>query len=537
MSRKRKWILALGVCAALFIGGLIVAARIAAGRIEPYARETAIRYLSERFDCDVDLQKLRVRLPQTSLWRVLLTRGKGSTVHIEGEGLSMRLRAHEARVSLFSIRNFSADVDLGSLWRPPVYVSRVVVDGMNIQVPPRAHGGPPHPAAAETGKPANSADVNIAGVLIRNARLALLPGDPQRLPLDFEIQSLQLKSVKAGAPMKYDASLLNAKPPGNIYASGAFGPWRAGEPGATPIDGDYLFENADLGVFTGIAGTLDSTGHFDGQLSALNVTGEAKVPNFRLKRSDNALPLRARFTALVDGTNGNTILQPVSATLGSTRFTTSGGIIKHEANQPRAISLNMSMPDGDLRDVLRLAMKGPPFMEGRLTLESKIDIPPLAGKVREKLVLDGRFTVLDGKFLHSNIQRQIDAISKRAQGNAQDAESDAAVSHMNGAFHLEDASLRFSKLSFGIPGADLDLTGVYNLDSDAVDFGGAIKLRATVSQLVTGWKSILLRPVDRLFERNGAGTYLRIRIDGTSKAPKLGVFIAGHEITAPLPRK
>ena len=80
-------------------------------------------------------------------------------------------------------------------------------------------------------------------------------------------------------------------------------------------------------------------------------------------------------------------------------------------------------------------------------------------------------------------------------------------------------------------------TGDYNLDSDAIGFAGAIKLRATVSQLVTGWKGILLRPLDRFFERNGAGTYLRIRIEGTSKAPRLGVFIAGHEITAPLPKR
>ena len=536
-TRKWKWILALCLCAALAVGGLIVAARIAAGRIEPYARQTAIRYLSERFDSDVELQSLRVRLPQTSMWRIVLTRGKGSIVHVEGEGLSMRLRATQARISLFSARRFSADVKLDSLWRPPAIVTSVIVDGMEIHVPPRNHARAPHASVAAPANGANAPGVIFEKVVIRNAALELQPADVHRIPLRFDIQNVQFQSVKAGAAMKYDASLVNAKPPGQIYASGAFGPWRAEDPGETPLDGDYLFENADLGVFAGIAGTLDSTGHFEGQLSALNVRGEAKVPNFRLRISDNAVPLRARFTALVDGTNGNTTLQPVSATLGATHFTTSGGIIRHEADQRRAISLNMSMPDGDLRDVLRLAMKGPPFMEGRLTLDSKIDIPPLAGKVREKLVLDGRFTVLEGRFLHSSIQNQIEALSKRAQGNMPNAESDAAVSHMSGVFHMDDASLRFTKLSFGVPGADLDLAGGYNLDSDAIDFNGALKLRATVSQLVGGWKSILLRPVDRLFERNGAGTYLRVRIDGTSKTPKLGVFIAGREITAPLPKK
>jgi len=33
----------------------------------------------------------------------------------------------------------------------------------------------------------------------------------------------------------------------------------------------------------------------------------------------------------------------------------------------------------------------------------------------------------------------------------------------------------------------------------------------------------VLEPVDRLFERAGAGTYLRIRVNGTSKSPKFGL--------------
>src|SRR5581483_8060722 len=103
--------------------------------------------------------------------------------------------------------------------------------------------------------------------------------NPQRLPLTFDIQHLELRSLSPGAPMAYDAVLTNAKPPGKIHSSGSFGPWRAADPAATEVAGDDLFEKADLGVFAGIAGTLDSTGRFDGHLSALNVHGEASVPN------------------------------------------------------------------------------------------------------------------------------------------------------------------------------------------------------------------------------------------------------------------
>ena len=191
--------------------------------------------------------------------------------------------------------------------------------------------------------------------------------------------------------MKYDADLTNPKPPGQIHSVGTFGPWVADEPSATPLKGDYEFKNANLGVFTGIAGILNSTGSFEGLLSQITAKGQATVPDFRLTMANNPVPLSTQFEVLVDGTNGNTVLQPVKATLGSTRFQTSGGIIKHEGDKRRSIDLEATMPNGQLRDVLRLAMKGAPFMEGTLFLKTKISLPPLSSKVREKLRLNGTF--------------------------------------------------------------------------------------------------------------------------------------------------
>jgi hypothetical protein len=46
-----------------------------------------------------------------------------------------------------------------------------------------------------------------------------------------------------------------------------------------------------------------------------------------------------------------------------------------------------------------------------------------------------------------------------------------------------------------------------------------------VSRTVTGFKSILLRPIDPLFRRNGAGTLLPIRISGTVNQPDFGVDV------------
>ena len=536
-SRRRKWILAFGILAILIIAGLVVAGAVLSRRIEPYARQETIQYLSRRFDSDVALQVLHLRFPTTSPLRLLFTLGRGGSARLEGEGLSLRLKDRLDLAPLFVIQRFRCDVNLDSLLHPPAIVSHIVVDGMEIQIPPRA--ARPELATPQSAAQQNpsSAGVQIRKVTIRNAGLTLQPADPRRIPLRFDIQSLELQSTAPGTPMKYEASLTNAKPPGQIHATGTFGPWAAGEPGDTPVTGDYKFQQADLAVFAGIAGILHSTGTFEGKLSALTARGQASVPDFRLKMAGNPVPLSVRFTVLVDGTNGNTTLEPVNARLGSTNFTTSGGIIKHERDQPRAISLDMNMPDGDLRDLLRLALKGAPFMEGRVGLKTRIDIPPLTRKVREKLILDGRFEIRNGKFLHSTVQNQIASLSQRAQGEHDNSESGNVVSHMAGAFHLQNGIMQFRTLSFGIPGADLDLAGDYSIESEALDFGGALKLEATVSQMVTGWKKLVLRPVDRFFEKQGAGTFLRIRIDGTANAPKFAVNVAGRYLEAPIPKR
>lgn len=538
-ARKRNWIVAAGLVAVAIAVGVVLAARILSARIEPYARQAVVNYLSQRFDSDVELRALHIRVSESSPLRLALTRGRGAWARIDGEGLALRMKNRPETVPLFVVQNFRCEVSVESLLHPPVQVSQVFVEGMEIQIPPREER-PPVSASDGSQGGGSSPGVRIAKVIIQRAGLTLQPRDPKRFPLRFDIQRLVLESIGAGAPMKYDAALTNAKPPGQIHSTGTFGPWQAAEPGDTPLAGDYQFDKADLGVFAGIAGILNSTGSFEGKLSALTARGEATVPDFRLRMTGQPVPLAVRFTALVDGTNGNTTLQPVAATLGSTHFTTSGGILKHESNQPRAISLNVAMPNGNLRDVLRLAMKGDPFMEGRLELNTKIDIPPLSGKVREKLVLDGSFRVLEGRFLHSTIQQQIEGLSRRARGKAGEeptADSDPAVSHMMGIFHLENSAIQFEKLAFGFPGASIDLAGVYNLDNDAVDFGGTLKMQATVSQMMTGWKRVVLKPVDRFFEKGGAGTFLRIRVDGTSKAPRFGVNIAGRQLQMPLAKR
>jgi hypothetical protein len=532
MRTKRKyklWLMAAGLCVLVLAAVGVIAARVLSHRFEPYVREQAIEYLRKRFASEVELRALRVRLPRTSPLRLLMTRGRGSITRVDGEGLTMRLQGQPDLPPLFTIRKFAFEIDLGKLFDATRTVPLVVVDGMEIHVPPRGEQPARRAAAAaqsidtSAGPGGRWPSVLIEKVVINNAALVILPRDPKKIPLRFEIHRLELDSAGPGVPMKYQARLTNAKPPGEIVSKGSFGPWAAGEPGESPVAGEYVFEKADLGVFAGIAGILSSTGSFRGTLDAIEARGEAQVPDFRLKIANNPVPLVTKFEVLVDGTNGNTVLKPVHATLGSTRFTTSGAVIKHEGEQRRTVSLNVSMPDGAVGDLLRLAAKGPPFMDGRVLLETRIEIPPLSGKVREKLILDGRFELLEGKFLRSTIQEQIDNLSRRGQGAPRDTRIDEVVAYMAGEFRLQNEALSFRSLALGVPGAHVQLAGGYNLANDALDLHGNLRLQSKVSGTVSGWKRWALKPVDPFLAKRGAGTFLNIKVEGTLQHPKFGL--------------
>jgi hypothetical protein len=180
------------------------------------------------------------------------------------------------------------------------------------------------------------------------------------------------------------------------------------------------------------------------------------------------------------------------------------------------------MPNGNIRDLLTLAMEGPAFMEGRIFLKTKIDIPPLSGKVQRKLLLDGNFHISEGKVLRSKIQDQIDSFSRRGQGKPKDETILDVPTDMAGSFKLLNEVITFRSLSFAVPGAGVDLTGSYNLKKDDLDFHGTLKLQAKVSQTMTGWKRWVLKPVDPFFAKQGSGTLIHIQVTGTSKDAKFG---------------
>jgi hypothetical protein len=515
---KPKALVAVSVFVLLTGIAVVVGAHHFRNRLDPYIREQAIRYLEQRFDSDVELASLRVSLPPMSALKLVWTRGHGIFAPVAGEGISLRHRGNPDLPPLFVMKRFSFLVDLGSLFSNQKLVRSVMIDGMEINIPPKEkkEDGDSQRGIPDTG-------VLIEEVVITDSMLRILPKDEDKKPLQFDLHRIRLESAGTNVAMKYDATLTNAKPPGEIQSKGSFGPWAAEEPGDTPLKGDYEFKDADLGVFDGIAGILHSTGDFEGTLDSIEVNGEASVPDFRLKSAGNGVRLSTRFNVLVDGTNGNTTLKPVIGTLGTTEFKTSGAVLKREKQGGRSINLEVTMPNGSLRDLLTLAMKGPPFMEGRIRLKTNIDIPPLSGKVISKLRLDGNFEISRARFLQSKIQDQIDTLSRRGRGQPGNDEIVEVPSGLAGSYKLADEVLTFRSLAFAVRGAGVDLAGNYDIKNDDIDFHGTLKLNARVSETMTGWKRWALKPVNPFFSKQGAGTLLHIQVTGTSKDPHFGL--------------
>ena len=100
--------------------------------------------------------------------------------------------------------------------------------------------------------------------------------------------------------------------------------------------------------------------------------------------------------------------------------------------------------------------------------------------------------------------------------------SDVA-SNFSGRFTLKNSTASFSQLSFAVPGALITLQGSYGMKSEAMDFHGTARMQARLSQMVTGIKSLLLKPIDPFFAKQGAGVVVPISITGTRSQPSFGV--------------
>jgi hypothetical protein len=214
--------------------------------------------------------------------------------------------------------------------------------------------------------------------------------------------------------------MINAKPVGIIHSTGHFGPWVSHDPGALPVEGNYTFDHVDLSTIKGIAGILSSTGKYSGTLRRIETEGQTQTPDFRLERVDkgSGVLLTTHFHAIVDGTNGDTYLQPVDAMLGQTHIVAKGQVVRASdlvaGAQGHDITLQVVIDRGRIEDILDISANSEqPFMTGNLTLDTSFHLPPGKESVWEKLQLNGKFHLSDSRFSSDKMQGRIVELSLR----------------------------------------------------------------------------------------------------------------------------
>ena len=518
ISKRRRgpwaWV---GISLLIAFAVLAVVAVVVVDHAGPLLKGRVIETLSTDFNSRVELDTLNVSvLPG---------------LQVSGDGLRIfppdNVVAAGAKDPLIAVKHFAFHSGLIGLFIKPMHVHAVNVSGLQITVPPASVRAKAGPTTRHKGK----IKIVLGTLICDNSRLVIAASRPDKDPKSFELQHIEMKNVGPNDPWRYDAVLINAVPKGEIRSSGTFGPWNTDTPGDSSVTGHYTFDHANLNPIKGIGGILSSVGDFKGQLDKIIVDGTAETPDFSLDTAKHPMHLRTRFHAIVDGTSGDTYLRSVDAILGNSHFTTSGAVVNVKG-RGHQIDLDVDVPGDQLQDFLNLSVKTePPVMSATITTKAKLQIPPGHQSVSQRMTMQGQFTLRNIHFTNPSVQDKVDMLSLRAQGQPEQAKPGATDvnSRMTGTFRMSGGALTFDDLSYSLPGAQINLFGVYSLDGQHFAFHGKVLTNASLPHMVDNfWASLALRAVQPFFRRKGGGAEIPVSITGTKSAPKFGLDLFGH---------
>ena len=511
MSSRWKTVLRIaGSTIFAIVAALIVVSVVISRRARVWAED----WMTHEYNSSVELSAFRVTIPFPQ-------------VQCEGENLTLHFQGRQDLPPLIAVNRFTMRTSLWGLLRSSRRIQYLKLDGLQINVPPR--GGKNSGGLGENFSRKFST-ARFDKIISENAILKILTQKPGKNPLEFDIHDLRLNSSGTDGALEFVATLSNPTPPGEIVSKGSFGPWNSETPSLTPVSGNYDFEKADLGVFPGIAGILNSKGSYQGVLEKIHVDGTTDTPDFRVTRAGHSVDLSTTFHATVDGTDGDTYLQPVEAHFGQTDLLAQGSVEGTKGVKGKTITLDVSVGRAQIEDLLLFAMRESPSMTGPIHFKTKFILAPGPQEIPDRLKLNGSFELGSVHFSSGVVQQKVDNLSKRSEGKpkevvnpAESISTDDVASVMKGNFQLEKGILSLAGLNFAVPGTEVQLAGTYALDPETLDLHGNVKMQAKLSQTTTGVKSFLLKFADPLFSKGGKGSVVPIKITGSVQHPHYGL--------------
>lgn len=498
--RFSKWIVAAG-----FVILLIAAAIFYLARHWPFTEPEVIQLLAEASSSKVEIGSFRsTYFPNPGCVATNVVFHYGSRTDIP---------------PLITIQRMSVRTSFFAMFRK--HLKRMDIEGLQIFIP-------------RTGNTKFKSHSNavIDQLTTSSASLKFETGASGN-PKDFEIHDADLRNVGGIGGMPFHVRVFNPEPPGEIDASGRFGPWLVGHSEQTKVSGKYTFEHADLAFFRGIAGLLSSHGTFEGTLEHIAVQGSVDTPDFSVTISRHKTELKSQFKAVVNAKHGGDVsLEDVASKLRRTEIYAHGMVVGHPGHPGKTAALDFFSRDGRIQDLLMLFIKEQRApMSGVTNLRAHVLLPPEKKPFLQKVRLVGDFGIDAGKFTTPAIQEDTNKLSAEAR-DQNDSNPATVLSNLRGHVELKNGIATFTNLGFGIPGATAEMHGAYKLVSHEIDLHGTLKMDSSLSNLAHGPKAVILVVLDPFFKRNKKkGSKVPVKITGTYEHPKFGLDLEEHKKT------
>jgi AsmA-like C-terminal region len=513
-----KKIVLLGLAGVVLVVGIV---SVVVARHWPFSQERVRQSLQSTFPATVAFQRFHsTYVPHPGC----IAEGVAFT----------RLGATPGTPPIVTIQRFTIRAHYVDLFFRPGYLAAIVLDGLRLEIPPL---GTP---VRESNLQETKSSTRVGEIVADDSSLQIDRSSRDESLL-FAIHTLRLYSVSDKQPASFTVSLHIPLPPGDVRARGQFGPWNYNDPGQTPVAGEYTLQNADLGVFPGIAGILSAQDKFQGVLGHIDSQGSIDIPNFMVTRSQHSVHLQSEFHATVNGTNGDVQLDRVNAAFLKTMVVGKGEVAHHAGQEGKVTSVDLSVHHGRIQDVLWLFVcEANPPLHGSGNFRARVIIPPGDAPFLHKVRLIGDFGIEDGQFAKAGTQARVDTLSQKALGEKVGNDSDASdpgrvISELAGHVELREATATFKNFRFAVPGATAEMHGTYNLESRAVNLHGTLRTEEEFSEMTSGFKAVVLRPFDVFFRRKHAGSEMPVHLIGTYDDPEAGLDLPAKKASGMKP--
>jgi len=379
--------------------------------------------------------------------------------------------------------------------------------------------------------------LSIGQLVADGAEIEFPSQQPGKAPLVFRIPKLDLYDVADSRPLNFQTTVQLPEPPAEVEVAGQFGPWQSGQAGQTNLSGSYAVRNLDLGKFGGIAGKLEASGKFGGELQAVKVQGTLDAPDFEVRQSKHPVHLAALYQATVDGLNGDVDIDAARAHFRNTTIVGAGSVSGQGNENGKTATVELSSKQARIEDLLWMFLSNnPPAMAGPILFRDRVEIPSGNTEFTKRVKLQGDFGISNAQYPNPQTQKTVDVLSADARGNAGKTEATdnklgndtydpgKVLSDVKGHVSLSDGIAHLANVSFDVPGASAQVSGTYSLLNEGINLQGHLHMEAELSQTTTGVKSFLLKVVQPFMHKSKKNeSVLAIRIGGTYNHPTYAV--------------